>query len=318
MAVWKVREIHKGRRGSLSEGSERKYTRVFHVFTNSKLDGPIEVMFAADPSTSEAIPALYSSYTNYGGEELDMLAICRSIDPVQDEDDWTFWVVTCEYSTESITGDPRLGQSPEGGGNPGTGSGAANDPGLEPPVQEWGAWTREEVALYAQDHDRTPILNSAGQPFDPGPVREIGGTTLILERNELTYNPQEKNAFRFTINDDDFIWEGDYRLWLCKPITGSRRYKGAMKYWRVRYEFWHAGDAESWNHIILDAGFEKVVDGRLVPITISGQTPSRPVPLDGSGSPLTNDAIEADGVEFLQFKKYLAKPFSSLNIEVDA
>lgn len=322
MSVWRCREIFKGRRGSLKEGMQREFTRVFHVFTTSKLDGPIEVMFAVDPNTAEAVPAIYSIYTNYGAEEFDLLAICRSVDPVQDDDDWSFWVVTCTYSTESITGDGRLGQ-PDGGdgagGNPGSGSGSSNDPSLEPPVQEWGNWTREEAQEHAEDDDETPFLNSATEPFENQPTREVGGTTLIIERNELTYDPREKNAFRFTINDADFIWEGDYRQWLCKPITATRQYKGPLKYWRVRYEFHHCGDiTKAWNHVLLDAGFSHLVGGVRKEYRKDGQPMARPWPLDGAGAFLTEAEIAAGDVNYLQFKKYLAKDWSSLNIVVDA
>lgn len=331
MSVWRCQELFKGRRGGLRDGTERTYTRIFQVFTNSKLDGPIEVMFAVDPSTGERIPSLYSSYANYGGRELDVLAICRNIEPVQDDNDWTVWTVTCTYDTENLNGDPRQGQA-SAGGNPSSGSGSTNDPSLEPPIQEWGDWRREEAATQAEDQKNTPILNAAGQPFDPAPTREIGGLTLVVERNELVFNAFKMSEYWFTTNSDMFLGF-DLHQWLCKTITGKRQYKGNFKYWRVRYEFWHAkeqvffnvgrhpivpGAAKGpWDHILLNAGFEQLVGGKLKPITFNNQPVSRPYPLDAAGSAMTQAAIVANGPLFLHFQKYPERKFADLKLKID-
>ncbi len=318
MAVWRVQELHKGRKGGLKEGMERAYTRVFRVRTNSKLDGPIEVMFAVDPDTGEAIPAIYSSYQSYSGEELDILALCRSVDPVQDEDDWTVWNVTCEYSTASITGDSRIGQ-PSDGGNPAQGSGSSNDPSLEPPVEEWSSWSREEAQERDVGDDTKMIATTAGEPFDPKPTREIGGHILVIERNELKFSAKEKKAFRYRINLDNFIFEDDRYQWLCKPITARRQYKGSLRYWRVRYEFWHCGDAETWDHRLLNAGYMYREDPTLPlkPIHINGQPPSRPWPLNEFGFKLTPGQIANNESIYVAFKKYLGVNFGPLAIAVD-
>jgi len=324
MAVWKVTETHAGRKGGLKEGMERDYTRVFRVFTNSKLDGVIEAMFAVDPGTGEAIPAIYSPYVSYLNEESDIFALCRSITPVQDDDDWTVWLVTCEYSTKSITGDDRMGQ-PEGGsgagGNPGTGSGSSNDPSLEPPVQEWGEWHREEAQTRDASNDQTVIATvPVGEPFDPPPTREIGGTVLILERNELTYDVREKNSFRFTLNEGDFVWEGDAEKWLCKPITARRQYKGPFKYWRVRYEFWHCGDAETWDHVLLNAGYLEMGDDGVTPrpIVFGTAPPSKPWPIFMSnGAALDPIDVANNLAEYVNYRKYKRLPWNRLSIVVD-
>lgn len=331
MSVWKVREIFKGRKGGLSEGVERKYTRVFQVFTNSKLDGPIEAIFASDGT--ESIPELYSSYADFGGST-DILAICRSIDPVQDDDDWTIWTVTCEYSTESPRGD-QAGQLSPGNspGDPRTGGGATGDPTLEPPREEWSSWWREVAQEYeapetdADVADQRPILNSAHTRFDPMPTRELSGDVLIIERNESVgqYNPFLNSLYRNHVNEDDFVWTDDWNEWLCKAITASKVWKGNYQYYRVRYEFHHCGfemanmrDNDGgficWDHGLLDAGFEKVLDGKRQPIRAQGDIVPSPWPLDGTGLPLTEAEIEAGDRVTLGFRKYSRVSFTPLNI----
>lgn len=323
MAVWRVQELHKGRKGGLSEGVQRKYTRVFRVRTNSKTDGPIQVMFGVDPDTGEFVPRLYSSYFSFGTTEYDILAICRSVDPVQDEDDWTIWLVTCEYSTVSPNGD--MAGQPNDGGNPGTGSGASNDPELEPPVIRWSRWSKEVVQEREAGGDKNAILNSANQRFDPMVTRQAGGRILIVERNENVFDSLEKDAYSFAINDLPFIEEDDENQWLCFPITADRVYKGPLSYWRVHYEFHHCGfpfddeDAANppdWHHHLLDQGYG-ILDaaGNFKVALKNGQIPAQPIPLNGEGGALRPGFLGEDPV-YLTFIKYRRMDFGPLAIEV--
>src|SRR6185312_3189252 len=139
-------------------------------------------------------------------------------------------------------------------------------------------------------------LNSAKQPFDPAPTREIGGDVLIVERNEMEHDREEMREFAFKVNDSDFIEDGDTEQWLCFPPTAKKVFKGNLQYWRVRYEFHHCGeqlDGEpgDWLFHLLDVGYGELTGTApnqvFKPITINGQTVGQPVLLDGKGKRLS-------------------------------
>lgn len=327
MAFQEVKELHEGRSGGLREGLERQYVRKFRVRTDTKLVGPIEVTFAP------GIPRLYDPYQSFGTGEFDTFALCRDIDPQQDEGDWTLWYVTCRYDTSGGTpyGQPSSPGQPGSGG----GSGAAGDPTLEPPTVEWGVQTREVAFmedLGNPDEDINPdylipraLLNSAGQPFDPVPTIEMCHLTLTIERNEAAFDQLKARKYKNVVNKDAWGVEGqNYAagLWLLKHITGRAVYKGAFKYARVRYEFWLAptvDEKDHWDNLdLLDQGLcrKGETGGPPRPIIVNGHPITQPALLDGVGVPLTPAQIAdpAVGPQFLRFKRYRREPFAPLNI----
>lgn len=337
--IW-VREKYTGRTGTFGDGLTRSWTRVFQVRTASKLVGPLEVMFAVDPNTGERIPLLYASYFSYRFTETDLLSLCRKITPTQDDEDFQLWTVVCEYSTESPRGaDAGKPDDPGNpGGNGGSGGGASGDPTLEPPSWEWSSWSREEAHRLAFKVSNNVVLfdlgaqvpmNAARQPFDPE-TREIGGRTLVYERNEASFDAERMDAWNFVVNKDRFLWDGDERTWLCKPITARLQYKGALAYYRVRYEFWHDGrlgvDGEvvGWDHYFLNMGTVSLdvagTLGKQKPVVRKGQVIGEPVPLDRDGLQLS-DADMQDPKKwpnYRQYTKFDQFPFAPLNIVINS
>lgn len=244
MAFTHIQELFAGRHGSFKDGSEREWVRRFRVRTTSKMVGPIEVMFAP------GIPRLYDSYFSFGSTEVDVLALCRSITPTQDEDDWQVWIVECEYSTASRAS----GQPPAGGGDPSQGgANPADNPEVEQPVVEYGSHIRQ--VAFSEDIDGEAVFNSAGQPFDPVPTIEDGWDTLTVERNELEYDRSDMADYAFKVNLGFFLGEAPGTV-LCRPITARQAYKGGLKFWRVRYEFHFANEQMEfdWKLRLLDQG----------------------------------------------------------------
>lgn len=324
MGFHSIRELHDGRSGGLSEGLERHYTRRFRVRTDSKLVGPIEVMFAP------GIPRLYSPYQSFGTGEFDTFAICRDIKPVQDDGDWTLWHVDCEYDTRG--GNPQGQPGDPGQPGSGGGSGASGDPTLEPPTVEWGVQTREvPLSKDIGDPDspfpslQTPraLLNSAGQPFDPVPTIELCHLSLTVERNEVAFDQIKARKYKNVVNKDVFL---NYAagIWLLKHITGREVYKGAHKYARVRYEFWLAptlDPTDHWDNLdILDAGLcrKGAAGGPPIPIIVNGHPITQPALLSSAGAPLTPaELIDPEiGPQYLRFKRYRREPFAPLNIDI--
>jgi len=321
--VYRVKEVHKGRDGSLKEGMQRTYTRHFDVYMTSRLDGQLEAIFAVDPFTGESVPRLYASYFSFGTSEFDLFAVCRSITATQDDDDWQVWHVACEYGTTNadLSGHPETGDG--SGFNPKEG-GAGDNLDLEPASVEWGYWTREEVQRVEARAEYDAILNSAKQPFDPLPTREVGGLVLTYERNELTFDAWAMTAYAFTVNSEDFLEEGDFRQWLCKPVTARKVWKGNFSYYRVRYEFHHT-DATAkdgvvpigWDHYLLDCGWMQLnAAGKPVPIVNVGQTAASVPLLDGAGKVL-DPPITTDKIKYLSYAKYRERSFAPLKIVID-
>lgn len=324
--LW-VKEIYVGREGSLRDGLQRSFTRKFRVKTDDRRVGPLHVIFAP------GIPLLYSSYFSYELSELDLFAICRDVRAVQDENDWQVWDITCEYDTQSnseygnIAGQPgNIGQPGAGGG-----TGASGDPTQEPPTIEWGAETVELAVI--KDRTGEPIVNTAGQPFDPPPTIKIAYPVLRYSRNEATYDHVEKSKFSYALNTAKFLGYDAGRV-LCKPITATQRYIGPFKYWRVNYEFHFTKELEpgvdtaemigvlSWRLWLLNQGLCELKTVSVLGVPVKYLTPilgangepiSTPVPLDEDGAAMPKEDIE-DEVFYRSFVVYKSIDFGPLDI----
>jgi hypothetical protein len=321
MGIRRVVPKFDGRDGRLSDGLQRAYTQKFQVFTDSKTTGPLAVMFAP------GIPRLYAFYVSFGATEVDTLALCRDVYPVQDPADWSVWEVTCQFSTLPLGPTSAQGQ-PSDGGDPSKGDGASNNPELEPPVVRWG-WHEKEEA-FVKDANGKDVLNSAKQPFDPAPTVERGWRVLYFERNELSFDPDAMDKYSYALNSDNFLGAKQKEV-LSKPVTADAVYKGPLRYYRVKYEFHfrkrppienpgQVFPGATWSRDILDQGLCKLslTAGpnfkKPVPIIRNGQPLSQPVLLDGAGQELTPAALAASGPQYISFQPYLATPFAPLNI----
>lgn len=323
--VW-VHELFDGRNGSLRDGLQRSFVRRFQVRTDDKRVAPINVIFAP------GIPRLYASYISFDGAELDYFSICRDIQAEQEVDDDLVWNVTCSYDTQSTSEFGNQSGQPGTIGQPGAGggSGASGDPTQEPPTIEWD-YDSTEYALRV-DIDGDPILNSAGQPFDPPPTMPVGWTVLRYGRNEATYDALERAKYAHTINSTPFLGVREGCV-LCKPIKASSRYIGPFLYYRVSYEFHIAKDHDhniqgkpqmpgvfDWKMWLLDQGLCRldVATGRPVAIYDDGNPISTPALLGNDGQPLTKDDIEDPliGPNWLDFDIYNEIDLNVLNIVI--
>ena len=92
MAIVSCKKIGAGRNGDNTKDHHRTYTVVFRVIVSSALDGPATVVMAS------GIPNLYSPYIGYENSA-DVLALCVSVKPEQDGEEWQRWRVTCQFTT---------------------------------------------------------------------------------------------------------------------------------------------------------------------------------------------------------------------------
>ena len=307
-----VTELFEGREGGLRDGLQRSYTRRFQVMTDDKRIGPLEIVFAP------GIPRLYSSYVSFDTHEVDFFAICRDIKPTQDPNDWYLWTVVCTYDTQSSSEFGNNAGQPGTIGQPGTGggSGASGDPTQEPPTVSWTTEIREVAFVRQANAAETPILNSAKQPFDPPPTKEVGFDVLRYSRNEATFDRADKAQYRFKMNDSDFLGAEASKV-LCRPITADQRYIGPFKFWRVNYEFWFKEDGVGWFEVFLDQGLCQLdwLDNIVAIVDAKGNPVTQPQLLK-DGVPLSKADIEDPliGPQYIAAQKYGEIDFSPLNI----
>ncbi|GAF73804.1 unnamed protein product, partial [marine sediment metagenome] len=181
------------------------------------------------------------------------------------------------------------------------------DPLNEDPEITWSfAVSNEPVD---RDIDGKPLVNSAGESFDPPITKDANDIVLHIVRNEAGFNSIVADNYKGAVNGDMFFGFGPGRV-KCININGVKTRAAALTFWQVTYEFqfrrWQGipnTPNVGWIRRILDEGFREktgVEDGKAVYAVITDASDnklSQPVLLDGNGK------ILADGADavFLEF-----------------
>lgn len=331
MAIVNVKEVWSGREGGFNADFSRRYVRNFRVETDDTSDGPIEVGFAV------GIPRLWERYVSHQTGEIDNLALCREVTPVQDAGNPYLWDVRCEYSTESPEpgGMPTGGGVPTGGfpdgadpGKPGAG-GQADSPEAKPWEVEYEPETYRLPMRKAFDNQGPnarrvlPVLNAAKQPFDPLPEYEVGGDVLTVTRIEKNPDHQKLRQYAYALNSDDFLHAG-FAQAQCLPIRRKRMWIGGQQYWECTYRIRFVPEGwDTWQPEILNAGRSQLTDDPSeLPVEIryprSHQQIGHDWPLTRDGKAMTPEEIEAADHSdlYLTFYAYRVLPFSELNLTI--
>lgn len=347
MAVTLVKEVWDGRDAEFGDQFDRKYTRKFRVETNSVATSSIAVGFAP------GIPRVFSFYINFATGEIDYLARCRRVQPVQRSDAPLVWDVTCEY--ETVTGQPADGSgvnsqsNPTGDPNkPGSG-GAADNPEMRPPVRKWrfetihlpldraldpnGVHIKVPFTIGAGVNGVTdylftdrwvPVLNSAGQRFDPFPTYEVGVQILDITRLELNDSPSERRNYAYAVNSDDFLFANPGEAQML-PITADEVWIGGVPYWEKHYQIRFVPvELKTWQPLILDAGRKQLqgnpTDKTKPPVAIPDPLTQMPVtedvPLNGFGKVLPQQTVLNGPLVYMKYLAYPSLPFAALDLPV--
>jgi len=204
-------------------------------------------------------------------------------------------------------------------------------------AQSWDAeptlnWTSED-SEFAVTHDRDgePILNKAGDPFDPPLTVPITTPVAVVSRIEKSFNSAWVNLYKNRVNASTWLgWAAESVL--IKDITGERtRDPDWGVLWRVTYTFafrppvsvtTSGGDVvvhPGWAEQVLNAGLRQLVYRPpltapfLEPIVLAGAPASSPVPLDNDGK-----VLDPDGeLVWLSFNTRLTADFDDLNMPSD-
>ena len=292
-----------GNTGSpFSSSTVRTYTKSFKV--------GIRIKEYANPVTVCKCPGLpipYAPYVSNDGLLVDPAAFAVSIhaEPME-KDDWQWWIVTVEYTTEM----------PENGPNffvqwPTDLLGPQNNPWDERPTLKMEKETYQAAEPF--DLEGKPYVNSAGTPLSPAPTRQVTIPVYVFKRNMSTtkLTPQLIADYNDVLNEHTFLGQPKGTVH-CTLIPGDLKYRGRICYYDVTIRFrvktrmikdpeWVPGNGvqqlvrEQWQPYYLDQGTEEILDipflggaahplnGRPVPITEFGQPVTTPRLLDKNG-----------------------------------
>jgi hypothetical protein len=154
-----------------------------------------------------------------------------------------------------------------------------------------------EVPAFA-DVDGNPIVNAAGDPYDPPLMRKVTRCTLFVNRNEsaASVNFNTLQALSNTLNL--YVFNGFPVATVClNPIKLPEVAFSQVTdqfYFPMQYVF--DVNYDTWIAQVVNAGF-RCLDalGNLIPILIKGQQATTPVPLTVEGAPILAPEFSGTG-----------------------
>lgn len=280
MSILQVKQrINQSTWQATTAGRER--TEVYDVLVSHEGYDPRLV------ATAPGIPERWDAHPNE--RDLfaqDPVAVCNPDKP-------TLWTVTVTYRSLR-TGRPET-QHP--------------DPLERPTEYEWDDAT--EYVYPGFDLDGKPILNSAGDKFEPSIGIPVAMPVLRVTRNEKTFSPSVAYQYAWARNSDSFYGVGAGRA-LMLPWRAQKVYENGGEYWRVVREIkFRLPPLDTWAYLrVLDAGMRERVDGKLRNITDADGNPATvPMLLNGSGGKLTSGAPQ-----WCAFRIYKSAKFGALKL----
>ena len=194
MTVTLLGEIPGSRDGTNDMG-KRSYTRAFKIDTDDILDDA----YAA--GSVNGLPLIGDAHPS------DLRAYCHSVD-IKCTDPWRGWVYTAQYKTNDGSG--SINES-GGGSNPN-----APDPKKDQNPEndtDGVSWSSEQYQVLATTGflnnagARIPIVNTAGDPFDPAAVKDDSlWVATIVTKKRLGINRVKTWVNR--VNEDNFTIDG--------------------------------------------------------------------------------------------------------------
>ncbi|SIO60126.1 hypothetical protein SAMN05444166_6276 [Singulisphaera sp. GP187] len=251
-----------GREAKRDQIWKRSYRRTWYVQTDDARVGPGAIL-AALPV---AIGQVYDT-----GYESDHGSFCQSLTVTERDEDGRGWEAVAEYG-------------------PYDASQFAADPVDRQPQVSWDEEQYQEAIT--EDVNGKPIVNSAGDPFDPPVMKDRSRPILVLIRNEPSYDPALAHSFQDKINSTPFFG-ADPEYVKVKKITPQRAFNPDIGwYWVVTYNF--VFNDKPWKSRVPNLGFRRLDPSnsqKKIEITDEyGQKISSPWPLSLTGQPLPKDS----------------------------
>lgn len=295
MAVKYVAEVFEGRTSRIDRQWQRSFTRTWRVETDSPYDGA--------QTAREAVPVAIGNYylvLDAGGAtvEKDLQSFALEIAAAVESaaDDGCSWLVTVNYGPYDAQ---TFGPNP-----------------IDHPLKiSFGFAKYEKVVdktVPDEDGNTEAIVNSAGDYFDPPPVKDDSRPLIKITRNEPTYDPLRAKEWKDAINQD--AWNGfDPGTVKCGEIAAELAWSQECQfYYIVNYEF--EIEPDGWALEVLDQGLRSYDTSTEKQVAIAdekGEPVTSPVLLDGDGQQLAGGA---DPV-FLTFDVYNKRDFVDLKLD---
>lgn len=286
MAVTAVNEEFDKRSGS-RQGGVKNYVRSFQITCSDKADGP------ATATGSGAAGLGLPVYGSIHDEDTDCWLNSMSVTVKAGS---TVWTAVCGYTNDA-------GDSIDEENNDNTPADPDSDPAI---VLDRDSYEIDEVM--EKDAADTPVLNSAGDPFDPPLMRLI---TINVTRVQFsgTTVPPWWSSLANKVNDADITIvggeevEAGYAI-IKLPKSSTTLYRSGVSYSQFTYEI-HVRNDRKWSEKnVLDQGFryKDGEDRHDIVDSLTNKTVTAPVLLDGAGGiladPSTATAVYLPFVEF--------------------
>jgi hypothetical protein len=282
------------------EDLTRVLSREWTVETDHPRVGPVRVITAWQSATGIQINTPYVFGTAPDPDaippvvgdpwyEEDTGAVARSITVEPADESGYQWTVKVDYGPPSYEAEKK------------------ENPLEEDPSVEWDFDPSEEIA--DEDRHGNPIVNAAGDYFDPAVMRERTNPVLTVTVNEADpWDFSRAYDFSDTVNDGVFFG-APARYVKIKSIKARRqRAASGVRYWQVTYVF--AFNRRTWDRVLLNAGRREKVGGERRLILVDNAPVSDPVPLDATGRALA----PGDTPVSLTFELYEPVNFSAFQI----
>ncbi len=290
MAVVSVTQATEGESDVSVDG--RSYRAVYLVRTDDPNDGPAVAQFA------EGVPRMFDAHP------VTQYATVRSIAPRMVDRDPCLFEVTVVYETH------RRGyrlQYQE-----------AEDPIVRVPEIEWGTVGCTAVAEW--DINNLPIVNTAGQKYDPPIEYETNRMQLSIARFYEHYDAAEAQEYANAINTDIFFGAPPFTA-KVKEIHARPVLESGLFLWYVSwvfhfrfegyYKFFGVWEYTGWIKRVLSCGFMEIDSGgNLVNSKdANGDEVAEPILLNSTGHRTTTPFFQT-------FHVQRELPFAPLGLEV--
>lgn len=147
------------------------------------------------------------------------------------------------------------------------------------------------------DANGQPILNTAGDKFDPTLTTKVNFLRMTVTQNELYYDRRLAVAYANKVNSDAFegLTPGQC---LCESITGQGpNFQDDISYYKVTYSF--AIKEDGWKDPVISAGMRELDDsGKLQNIQVKGSDITTPMALDANGKAIKDNSGTPVKMEF--------------------
>jgi len=314
VAIVSIKDVKGNRSLSWSGQGGRSYSQQLRIITDDPTMGPRAVAKAL----SFRVGAQYSHPITSTATEWDYGNYLQSFDLHEEGDDGRQWLCTLNFGPFNWV--EQGGATTEAAGE------GQTDPFKVPPKVSFGTAKFERECHKTADNK--PMVNNVGDPFIPPVKRDDSRGTLVIVRNEPSFNSIYVQTFKDTTNKDTFLSIYAPNTVKCADVTAEREYQADWGYyWVVTYTFEIREYVTDDNNNVIYAGWLEIVPntGLQQWKTPFDHSQGKTAILLKDGSPVTKEVyINQNGVYdpaadpvYLQFQIYPFQDFSKFNFPDD-